>query len=248
VAKPTATVRFMLGTALYETGAAGEAENQFRGVLEVQPDLASARVALAEALLSQERWIEAAETAAAVPAGDPLVAAARRTELFAHLVESQTDEAGTLLAAVSTDLPPAESALFSAWVAAAGDGELPASLPADAAPLLTATLEALLRTTQVDAFALLVPLTERVGIPMREVRELLGSMYLRRGYLESAADEWIAAVQDFGPDARALTGLALVATARDMREDAIELAREASVLDPGHEAASLLVRNLELAA
>jgi tetratricopeptide (TPR) repeat protein len=55
VAKPTATVRFMLGTALYETGAATEAENQFRGVLEVQPDLASARVALAETLLSQER-------------------------------------------------------------------------------------------------------------------------------------------------------------------------------------------------
>jgi len=70
-------------------------------------------------------------------------------------------------------------------------------------------------------------------------------MYLRRGFLESAADEWIAAVQDCGPDARALTGLALVATARDMRDDALALAREASVLDPSHEAASLLVRNLE---
>ena len=89
---------------------------------------------------------------------------------------------------------------------------------------------------------------ERVGLPIREVRELLASMYLRRGYLESAADEWIAAVQDFGPDARAYTGLALVATARDMREDALGFAREASALDPSHEVASLLVRNLELAA
>jgi hypothetical protein len=85
-------------------------------------------------------------------------------------------------------------------------------------------------------------------MPMREVRELMASMYMRRGFLESAADEWIAAVQDFGPDARALTGLALVATARDMRDDALAFAREATVLDPGHEAASLLVRNLELAA
>src|SRR3954468_21281489 len=46
----------------------------------------------------------------------------------------------------------------------------------------------------------------------------------------------------------ALTGLALVATARDLREDAPTFAREATVLDPGHEPASLLVRNLELAA
>ena len=31
----------------------------------------------------------------------------------------------------------------------------------------------------------------RVGLPPRERRELLASMYLRRGFLESAADEWI---------------------------------------------------------
>lgn len=248
VAKPTATVRFMLGTALYEAGAADEAERQFRGVLETQPDLGHARVALAETVLSQERWAEAAEIAAAVPAGDPVAHAARRTELFARLVEGEIDAAGARLAAVSTELPAAESALFSAWIDAATGKDLPATLPADAAPLLAATLEALLRTTQIDAFALLVPLTERTGMAMREVRELMASMYMRRGFLESAADEWIAAVQDFGPDARALTGLALVATARDMRDDALAFAREAKVLDPGHEAASLLLRNLELAA
>jgi hypothetical protein len=111
-----------------------------------------------------------------------------------------------------------------------------------------ATLEALLRVREVDAFASLVPLTERVGVPLREARELLASMYLRRGYVESAGDEWIGVVQDLGADARALTGLALVAAARDMREDALVFAREATALDPGHEAASLLVQNLELAA
>ena len=49
--------------------------------------------------------------------------------------------------------------------------------------------------------------------PARERRELLAAMYLRRGFLESAADEWIAAVQEDGADARALFGLAQVAPA-----------------------------------
>src|SRR4051812_40298341 len=69
VAKLTGTVRFMLGTALYEAGAAAAAELQFRGVLEQQPDVAHARVALAEAVLSQARYTEAAEIAAAVEPG-----------------------------------------------------------------------------------------------------------------------------------------------------------------------------------
>jgi hypothetical protein len=70
-------------------------------------------------------------------------------------------------------------------------------------------------------------------------------MYLRRGFLESAADEWIGVVQELGPDARAFTGLALVAAARQMPEDALAFAREAAVLDPSDARASLLVQNLE---
>src|SRR3954469_15272586 len=93
VEKPTATVRFMLGTALYEAGATEQAERQFRGVIEQQPDLAPARVALAEAVLSQGRFDEAAELAAAVPAGDPYAEAARRSELFALLASGATDAA-----------------------------------------------------------------------------------------------------------------------------------------------------------
>ncbi|MEA2427890.1 MAG: hypothetical protein QOF37_1518 [Thermoleophilaceae bacterium] len=248
VAKPTATVRFMLGTALYESGAAAEAEGQFRAVLEVQPDLSHARVALAESLLSQERYGEAAEAAAPVPAGDPCSPAARRNELFALLVQGDTGAAGALLARSGGELPTGDAALFGAWIDAATGREMPGTLPAEAGSLLMATLEALLRVREVDSFGRLVPLTQRLGVPLRETRELLGSMYLRRGYLESAADEWIAVVQDFGPDARALTGLALVAAARDMHDDAIVFAREARVLDPSHEPASLLVQNLELAA
>jgi hypothetical protein len=46
----------------------------------------------------------------------------------------------------------------------------------------------------------------------------------------------------------ALTGLALVAAAREMPEDALVFAREASQLDPGYAEASRLLSNLELAA
>jgi tetratricopeptide (TPR) repeat protein len=247
VAAATPTVRFMLGTALYEAGAADEAEIQFRGVLEQQPASAHARVALAETVLSQGRLSDAAAVAEDVPAGDPCAPAALRTRLFALLVEGHGDTARTALGAAGY-LPEADRALFSAWLGAVAGDPLPAVLPREAASLLAATLEALLRIRAVDAFAALVPLVDRVGLPARERRELLASMYLRRGFLDSAADEWIAACHEHGPDAKALTGLALIAVAREMRDDALEFAREATVLDPGHAAASLLVRNLELAA
>jgi hypothetical protein len=114
--------------------------------------------------------------------------------------------------------------------------------------MLTTSLEALLRVREVDAFGLIVPLLDRVGLSLRDRHELLASMYMRRGYLESAADEWITVIQDIGPDAPALTGLALVAKAREMPEDALVFAREASQIDPGYAAASRLVTSLEVAA
>jgi tetratricopeptide (TPR) repeat protein len=248
IEKPTATVHFMLGTALYEAGAAEAAEQQFRAVLEHQPDLGHAQVALAEAVLSQARFEDAAAVAAAVPSGDPCAGAARRTELFALLVTGALDAAAERLDAARADLPAGEAALFSAWLDTAIGRPPPAVLPQDAKGLLSATLEALLRVTEVDSFALLVPLVDRIGMPARERRELLANIYLRRGFLESAADEWIAVVRDLGPDAPALTGLALVAAAKELPDDALMFAREATAIDPSDEKASLLVRNLELAA
>jgi tetratricopeptide (TPR) repeat protein len=248
VASITPSVRFMLGTALYEAGAAEAAEAQFRGVLDQQPSSVPARVALAETILSQARYAEAAAVAAEVEPGAPAAGSARRTELFGLLVAGETGAAGAALTRVRAELHPAESDLFAAWHAAASGGELPATLPRDAAPLLTMSLEALLRVKEVDAFGLLVPLIERVGLPARERRETLASMYMRRGYLESAADEWIASIQELGPDAPALTGLALVAAARELPEDALMFAREARAIDPNHAAASRLVQKLEVAA
>jgi hypothetical protein len=98
-------------------------------------------------------------------------------------------------------------------------------------------LEALLRVTDVDAFATLVGLVDALPLTDRERRERLAQLYLRRGFLESAADEWIAVVSDGAPDADALAGLGWVAVGRALPEDALLFAQEALSLDPGHPSA-----------
>ena len=248
VEKLTSSARFMLGSALYEAGAAEAAEEQFRAVLDQQPGSVPARVALAEAILSQARYDEAAAVAAEVGDQEPAAGAARRTELFGLLVSGDLDGAASVLARARAELPSGEAELFGAWLSAASGNPLPEALPGQSTHMLAMSLEALLRVREVDSFGLLVPLVERVGLSPRDRHELLASMYMRRGYLESAADEWISVIQELGPDAPALTGLALVAKARELPDDALLFAREAREIDPGYAAASRLVSSLEVAA
>jgi tetratricopeptide (TPR) repeat protein len=241
------STHFMLGTALYEAGHAAEAEPRFRAVLERQPDNHAARLAVAEALLSQRHFDEAAAEAGAIPADAPLAAAASRSELFA-LVAAGAPAGEALERAAARGLPEADRALFAAW-AGAGRGEpLPDVLPEAAAPLLLTALEALLRVEEFESFERLVPAVDRVGLPWRHRRELLASMYLRRGFLESAADEWITVCDEAGPDGDALVGLARVAAARGLAEDALLFAREAGALEPGRADAAGLVAHLAGAA
>ena len=54
----------------------------------------------------------------------------------------------------------------------------------------------------------------------------------------------MAVCEESGPDSRALLGLAQVAYARDLREDALLFASEASALDPGNAGAARLVQAL----
>jgi tetratricopeptide (TPR) repeat protein len=248
VSSITPSVNFMLGAALYESGAAAEAEKRFSAVIERQPASGPARVALAESLLSQSRYAEAAAASAEVGAGEPLAGAARRAELFALLVSGEQDAAAGTLANGRSDLAEGDVALFDAWLSAARGGALPPRLPAGAASLLVVTLEALLRVREVDAFGMLAPLLDVTGLPWRDRREVLASMYLRRGFLDSAADEWIGVVEDTGPDAGAMLGLAQVAAARELREDALVFATEARELDPANAGAARLIASLAGAA
>src|SRR5262249_3391322 len=113
-------------------------------------------------------------------------------------------------------LAAAELELFAAWAASASYPALDPAL----AEGLTTMLEALLRVQEFEAFETLLPALAATGLPGRRRHQLLAGIYLRRGFLDSAADEWIEAVEEDGPDPASLTGLARVAAARGLDEDA----------------------------
>ncbi|HST56904.1 MAG TPA: glycosyltransferase [Solirubrobacteraceae bacterium] len=244
----SATARFMLGTALYETGAAAAGEAQFRIVLERQPHSSRARVALGETLLAQKRYAEAAAVAAELPGEDPLAVIACRTELFARIVDGDGAGASAALErARNAGMTPAELDLFAAWRALAVDGRTEIALSVDAVPLLAVALEALLRVQDFEAFELLVGVLERTPLDQRSRRELLADMYMRRGFLASAAEEWMAVCQD-QPDVSALLGLGRIAEARGMAAEASEFAAAALAHEPGNQAAADLLTQVRALA
>jgi hypothetical protein len=97
---------------------------------------------------------------------------------------------------------------------------------------------------ELDPVASLLAAIDRTAVPPRMRRELLAGIYLRRGFLESAAEEWMEACHEDGPDADALVGLAQVAWAQGLHDDALVFAREAEALDPGHPVAAGLAERL----
>jgi len=228
VAEVTPSVRFMLATALYEAGWPAAAEPYYRAVCEAQPDNGFARLALAEALLSQSRFDEAAATAAAVAGDAGCAPAAARSELFALLLAGDPIDAARERS-LQRGLDPAELALFDAWAGAGAGAPYPSLDPACLETLAT-MLEAMLRIEQFEAFEALLPALEATGVPARERHQILAETYFRRGFLESAADEWIAACELHGADAEALSGLARVAAARGFEEDAAAFAQTAREL------------------
>jgi glycosyltransferase involved in cell wall biosynthesis/Tfp pilus assembly protein PilF len=233
-AEPSSTARFMLGTALAERGAPEAAEEQFRAILESHPRVTRARVALGEVLLAQSRYVDAAQESGQVMLDDPLAPIAARTELFGRLAAGQLPEAERALArATEAQLDPHEVAVFSGWLALAAGKEPIAQLPAQSAAMLATVLEALLRVQDFETFAVVQALTWRLELPKREQRELLAGVYMRRGFLASAAEQWMA-VCETDPDVRALVGLAHVAGARGMPEEAASFAREALLREPAN--------------
>jgi tetratricopeptide (TPR) repeat protein len=219
-----------------------------------------ARVALAEALLAQRRYAEAATEAAAVSSEDPedpLAAIACRSELFARLVGADitagrdaatgadagldtTTVAGALARARAAGMAQEELELFSAWQQLSSRGHTAIELASEAVPLLEVMLEALLRVHEFKTFEALLGLLKCCPVDERERRELLAAMYLRRGFLASAGEEWMAVCQR-EPDTRALLGLARVAAATGMSREARDFAAAALSHDPDNEAAAHLL-------
>src|SRR3954471_22130226 len=130
VEEDTPAMRFLLAVPLDEAGAPEAAERELRVVVERQPHAVPARIALAEALLTQRRYAEAAEVAAA--AEDAIAA---RTELFARLTAGEAG--GTLDAAFDRAREAGVDAdaleVFEAW---RDGGDHTAPLSPDASELL----------------------------------------------------------------------------------------------------------------
>jgi tetratricopeptide (TPR) repeat protein len=228
--------RVLAGSAYIEGGRAAEAERWFRSALEAQPSNSAARMGLSESLLAQRRYADAAEVAAAEPADSPVAARAAEAVVFASAVMGRPDDIDAAVERAAASLVDADADLYRAWAAAIRGGRLPATLGTAAGPTAARLLEALLRVTETDAFTTLLGVFGLVQLPERQRRELLATMYLRRGFLESAADEWIA-VATTQPDASAMLGLAQVALARGYDQDAVDFAAEAVRLEPCFEGA-----------
>ena len=207
-------MRFLLAVALSEAGAVAEAERELRAVLEAQPANAHARVALAETLLAQGRFADAAADAAAVDPEAPCAAAAQRTELFALL----TDGTPGRRPARAVALPDEERAVFAAWQAVRSGAAAPAALPAAGRGARSSSCSTRWRACRPSMPSRTSwPCSRPSPCPWRERRQALAELYLRHGYADSAAEEWLAACEQGGVDAPALRGLAAVAVARGPR-------------------------------
>jgi tetratricopeptide (TPR) repeat protein len=248
VPEPNAAARFLLGTALYEGGAIEAGEQQFRLVLKRQPHSGRAHVALAETLLAQRRYAEAAAVACEVHTEDPLAVMACRSEIFARLTGGDRIGAGAALArAQGSGMSATELDLLSAWFDLAGAKQVEVDLDDEALGLLETILEALLRVHEFEVFEVALGLVERTSLSARERRELLGELYLRRGFAASAAQEWLAVCGEQPEDVRALFGLARVAERQDMAREARDFALAALAVAPEHAGAAAILERLDVA-
>jgi tetratricopeptide (TPR) repeat protein len=237
----TASVRFMLGAALFQANAMEAAEGQYREVLSSRPHNAQARAQLAETLLHQRRYAEAAAEAARIEEDEAFAALACRMELWGLIAGGDLESARAVRGrAAATGMSAPELEVFAGWLDLADGAEQPRRLPVASIPLLGVILDTLLRAHDFETFETLTTLLVRSDLPRREQRELLANMYLQHGFLASAAQEWMAVCESTG-DARAFHGLARVSVANGQLEDAVVFAGEAVRMDPANHAARELM-------
>ena len=239
-----AGVRLMVATALQQAGARAEAEAQFRLALDAAPADTRAQTALAELLLGRGAWDEAATLASRVPADDPYGGLAVRIELCGLIGRADAETVQSALGrAARAGLSVAEGAVFETWAAIAQGATDIKPVPVGGAPLLGVILETLLQGADGERFVALLPALERSQLAHREQRELLAQMYFKHGLVDRAAQEWIAVASE-APDVRSMVGLAHVALAQGMTEDAGNFATAALELDPTSAQAKALLSAL----
>ena len=194
VADSSPSMRFLLAVALSEAGAVAEAEAELRAVVAAQPANAHARVALAETLLAQGRFADAAAEAAAVDPEAPCAAAAQRTELFALLTDGTPADARAARRAARRGARRLRRlggrALRRRRAGRAPGRRPPRPCSSCSTPSRACRPSMPSRTSW--------PCSRPSPCPWRERRQALAELYLRHGYADSAAEEWIAACEQGG--------------------------------------------------
>lgn len=236
--------RLVLGQSLRDSGQALAAQTQLERVLQIRPQSETAQVALAEVLIAQRLYGEAVLVLEATPATGAYSLGAARTRLFALLAGG--DGRDTTLGqaferARAGGMSKAELELYEAWRQLIVSGSTEREPGLAGIPRLMAMLETLLLAQDFETFEALLGLMARSSLPERERRELLAEMYERRGFHSSAAEEWMAVAAE-APDVRAFLGLARVALARSMPQEAEQFATAALELGGGEAAVALLSR------
>jgi tetratricopeptide (TPR) repeat protein len=138
-------------------------------------------------------------------------------------------------------IPSGHREAYAGWLSLLAGGT--AELGIDGTVVVAGLLDQLLSERRFDAFEQAARLWATSPLPVREQREALATLYLAHGFVDSAVEEWLAAVAE-EPDARALFGLSKVALDRGLVEDARNLVEEAVRLDPSHADACALLSKL----
>jgi tetratricopeptide (TPR) repeat protein len=237
------TAGLMLGHSLYEQKAITEARSLYERILSSEPGNPIARLGLVECLLTEGELKQAIALTQPLTGSDAASAALLRSRLFCQLTLNQTMAAQqSISSATELGMEADQQQAFSAW-ADLQSGLSPDSLSAEVGLELLALLPAALQLKEVDAAEALIVLTSMSNLPAGQKNQLSAEAFLHCGYLDSAAEAWLSSIDQLGPDAESLFGLAQIALAQGRVDEARALSQDVLSLDQQHASAKLLLEN-----
>lgn len=236
---PSPTWTLLLATALYERNWVVEAEELFREALSVRSTAAVARVGLVEALVSQQRYTDAALLADAPgAAGTDADTALRRLGVLAASLSGDREMARR----IATQAKGEQETLCLIIEALVGQPiESPPAPEAIDLDVLLLILEGLATLGEVDAFGRVEQLLALTDLDPQERMITVAETLARRNYWRAAAEQAMRYMDAAGPTARGLAVVGKAAVAEEFYEDAIPVLEACLELDPSQLAIARLL-------
>jgi len=239
--KQPVTAGLLVAHSLYERAATQEAKKLYAEVLGRLPEDPIARLGMVEACMSEGDLEEALDYASLEGPSSLASAALGRAAVVCSLLLGRDQQAQDLLEQASySDVPPEEIDLFRDWLRGRA-GESLETISVGSARSAVPVLEVALRLKNLEASEQLILMIQSSQLDIAERAQLLGGVFTRQGFLDSAAEEWLSWIDHSGPTAQSLIGLSYIAKAQGRAEEALTLAQDAASLDPNnHEAARMV--------